>query len=164
MDDVRDTAETAASAAEKTASKARNMAETNVYAFTEAGQNAFKEGFERSAAAFSEISEYGKGNLDAMIASFTAATQGAEQINSNVSAFAKKSIEDSIEAAKSFAAVRSVQEAIELQADYAKSAMDAYLAEVTKAADLAASTMKEAWRPINDRAVAAMDQLQVVGR
>lgn len=160
MAEVKEATEKAASAAKKTASKAKAAAEANVYAFAEAGQTAFKEGFERSAAALGEFSEYGKGNLDAVIASFTAATQGAEIINSNAVAFTKKSVEDGVEAAKSLASVKSVQEAIELQTDYAKSALDSYLAEVTKTADLFAATLKDAWKPLNDRAAAAMDQFQ----
>ena len=146
--------------AEEFAASARKTVEANAFAFAESGQTALKETIERSAAAFGDISEYGKNNLDAVIASFTAATQGAEAINSNAVAFTKKSVEDTIEAAKSLAGVRSVQEAIELQTEYAKSAMDAYLAEITKAADLMAATFKDAWKPINDRTIAAMGQFQ----
>ncbi len=160
MADEKETAAKTAAAAKKTAAKTKSAAEAGVYAFTEAGQTAMKESFERSAAAFGEISEYGKGNLDAVIASFTAATSGAEQINSNISAFAKKTVEESMEAAKSLASARSVQEAIELQADYAKTALDSYLAELTRTADLMASTMKESWKPLNDRTAIAMDQIQ----
>ena len=160
MADVKEAAEKVTTGAKKSAGKAKAAADANFQVFAEAGQTAFKEGFERSTAALGEISEYGKGNLDAVIASLTAATQGAEAINSNVVAFTKKSMEDSIEAAKSLATAKSVQEAIELQTDYAKSALDSYLSEVTKAADLFAATLKDAWKPLNDRAAAAMDQVQ----
>mgnify|MGYP000064838724 CR=1 FL=1 len=164
MAETKEAAEKVATATKKTASKAKSAADTGVYAFTDAGQTAFKEGFERSAAAFGEMSEYSKGNLDAVIASFTAATQGAEKINSSVSAYAKKSMEDGMEAAKSMASVKSIQEAIEMQADFYKSALDSYMAEMAKTADMAAAAMKDAWKPINDRAVVAMDQLQAAGR
>lgn len=160
MADEKEAVEKTAAATKKAAAKAKGAAEMNSYAFAEAGQAALRETMERSTAAFGEMSDYGKENLDAMIASFTAATEGAEKINSNAVAFTKKTMEDGVSAAKSMASVRSIQEAVEMQTEFAKSALEGYLAEMTKTADLMASVMKDTWKPFNERTAAAMDQFQ----
>ncbi|MFW5660941.1 MAG: phasin family protein, partial [Oceanicaulis sp.] len=52
-----------------------------------------------------------------MIASATATSKSFEEMNASVMAFAKKSMEDGVAAAKTMAGAKSVQELIEIQAD-----------------------------------------------
>ena len=60
----------------------------------------------------------------------------------------------------SLAGAKSVQEVIELQTTYAKSALDAYIAEVSKMSDIVSSSVKDAVKPLNERVTAAVERLQ----
>jgi phasin family protein len=125
-----------------------------------AGNKSFKEAVEKSLAAVAEMNTYSKKNLEAVVASMTAATKGAESLGASVMAYSKKSVEDQVAAAKSLAGAKSVQEAIELQTGFAKSAFEAYVAEVTKMSETVAASMKEAAAPISERVTALVERVQ----
>ena len=94
---------------------AADTLKTTVEQFTTAGNQAFKDNVEKSLAALNEVNAYSKKNLEAVVASVTAATKGAEALGAQVMAFSKKSMEDQVSAAKALAGAKSVQEAVELQ-------------------------------------------------
>src|SRR5260221_5192163 len=103
---------------------------TTVEQFTTAGNKAFKDGVEKSMAAFGEANTHSKKNLEAVVASMTAATKGAEALGAQAMAFSKKTVEDQVSAAKTLASAKSVQEVVELQTSFAKSALEAYMAQM----------------------------------
>ena len=55
---------------------------------------------------------------------------------------------------------RSIQELLELQTTWAKSATEAYLAEVTRATDVLTASVKDSFQPINERVTATVEKLQ----
>lgn len=138
----------------------KDAAQETFETVTAASNEAMKEGFEKSLSAMNEFSAFQKDTVDAVIASATTASKSFEELNTSAVAFAKKSMEDSVAAAKTMAGAKSVQDLIEIQADYTKSSLDAYLSEVNKSSDLIASLMKESFKPINDRMVAAVEAMQ----
>eukprot|EP00933_Yihiella_yeosuensis_P050507 TRINITY_DN48308_c0_g1_i1.p1 TRINITY_DN48308_c0_g1~~TRINITY_DN48308_c0_g1_i1.p1 ORF type:complete len:245 (+),score=55.09 TRINITY_DN48308_c0_g1_i1:30-737(+) len=138
----------------------KDAAQETFETVTAASNDAMKEGFEKSLSAMNEFSAFQKDTVDAVIASATTASKSFEELNTSAVAFAKKSMEDSVAAAKTMAGAKSVQDLIEIQADYTKSSLDAYLSEVNKSSDLISSLMKESFKPINDRMVAAVEAMQ----
>ena len=86
--------------------------------------------------------------------------KGAEALGAQAMAYSKKAVEDHVAAAKSLSGAKSVQEVIELQTTYAKSALDAYIAEVSKMSDIVSSSVKDAVKPLNERVTAAVERLQ----
>lgn len=128
--------------------------------FAEAGSQAFKETVDKSLAAISDLNVQSKRNLEAVVASATAATKGAETLGAQALAFAKKSAEDNVAAAKSLGSAKSLQEAVELQTAFAKTAIESYLAEVNRWSDTVSATVRESLRPINERVSATVDQFQ----
>ncbi|MFI4974771.1 MAG: phasin family protein [Caulobacterales bacterium] len=133
---------------------------TTVDQFTTAGNQAFKDSIEKSLAAIGEVNTHSKKNLEAVVASVTAATKGAEALGAQVMAFSKKSMEDQVAAAKSLTSAKSVQEVVELQTSWAKSAMEAYLAELNKASETVAASVKDSFKPINERVTAFVEKVQ----
>jgi phasin family protein len=133
---------------------------TTVEQFTTAGNQAFKDNIEKSLAALSEMNVHSKKNLEAVVASVTAATKGAEALGAQAIAFSKKSMEDQVTAAKTLASAKSVQEAIELQTAFAKTAMETYLAEVGKWTETVSASVKESVQPLNERVTAAVERVQ----
>ena len=127
---------------------------------TAAGNQAFKEGVDKSLTALTEVNTLGKKNIEAAVESVTAATRGAEALSAQALAYSKKSWEDGVSAAQALASAKSVQEVIELQTAFAKTAMEAYLAEVTKATDTLSASVKDSFKPINERATAIVERVQ----
>ena len=139
---------------------AAETVKNTVEQFTTAGNVAFKDAVEKSLAQLNEMNTHSKKNLEAVIASVTASTKGAEALGAQAMAYSKKAVEDHIAAAKSLSGAKSVQEVIELQTTYAKSALDAYIAEVSKMSDIVSSSVKDAVKPLNERVTAAVERLQ----
>lgn len=133
---------------------------TTVENMTAAGNKAFKDSVEKSLATLTEMNVHSRKNFEAMVASVTAATKGAETLGARAMAYSKKSMEDQVAAAKGLASARSVQEAIELQTSFAKSAFEAYIAEVTHMSEAVAASMKETVAPINERVTALVERVQ----
>ena len=127
---------------------------------TAAGNQAFKDAADKSLTALNELNAHSKKNLETMIASVTAATKGAEALGAQAMAFSKSAVERQIEAAKALTGARSVQEAVELQTAFAKSAMETYMAELNRATETVSTTVKDSLRPLNERATAVMETLQ----
>lgn len=124
------------------------------------GAKAFREAADKSAAGLSEMNTQGKQNLEALVASAAAAQKGVETLSAQTTAFTKKSWEDGVAAAKSMSQARSIQELLELQTTWAKSATEAYLAEVTKATDVLTASVKDSFKPINERVTASVEKFQ----
>jgi phasin family protein len=149
-------ADTAAKETVKTAEKAKATADQ----FATAGAKAFKDGVEKSLAGLNEINTQSKQNLEALVASATATAKGAETLGAQAMAYGKTAVDKHVEAAKALTSARSVQEVIELQSSYAKTAMETYIAEMNRASEIFSTTVKNAFRPLNERATAVVETLQ----
>ena len=139
---------------------AAQTAKATVEQFATAGNQAFKDGVEKSLAALNEVNAYSKQNLEAVVASVTAAAKGAEALGAQAMAYSKKAVEDQVAAAKSLAGAKSVQEVVELQTSFAKTSLEAYLAEMTKMGETVAASVKDSMKPLNERVTATVEKLQ----
>lgn len=119
-----------------------------------ASNEAVRENIDRSLAALSEVSAFGKQNVEAWLASAAAAQRGFEAISARGVAFQKQALENHVAAAKSLMTSKSVQEFVEKQNEYAKGAFEAYVAELSSVSDLVAGVAKDALQPINERVTA----------
>jgi phasin family protein len=146
--------------AAETAKSAADTAKSTVEQFTTAGNLAFKDAVEKSLAQLNEFNAHSKKNLEAVIASVTASTKGVEALSAQAMAYSKKAMEDQVAIAKSLSGAKSFQEAVELQTTFAKSALDAYIAEVSKMSDIVSSSVKDSMKPLNERVTAAVERLQ----
>ena len=153
---MADSAETV----KKTIEQATSTAKVQAEKAQAAGQQAFREGIDKSVAGMTELNAQSKQNLDAMVASAAAAQKGAEALSQQTLAFSKKSWEDGVAAAQSMSQARSVQELIELQTSWAKSASEAYLSEMTKMTETLTASVKDSFKPINERVTASVEKLQ----
>jgi phasin family protein len=121
---------------------------------------AFKDAVEKSLAAITDANGASKKNLEAVIASVTAATKGAETLGAQAMAYSKKSVEEQVAAAKSLAGAKSIQEVVELQTSFAKTALEAYMAEVGKMSETVSASLKDSMKPINERVTALVERVQ----
>jgi phasin family protein len=115
------------------------------------GSEAFKAGFEKAVKGYDQFWGYGRDTAEAYVRAANAAGKGAETIQSEIYAYSKQSVEDSITAAKALFGSRSVHEAFEVQSDFVKSAFESYVSEMTKLSEIMFSTTKETLNPLQGR-------------
>ena len=139
---------------------AANAVKTTVDQFTAASNVAFKDGVEKTLAALNDVNADSKKNLEAVVASVTAATKGAEALGAQAMAFSKSSFETQVAAAKSLSSAKSVQEVVELQTAFAKTALETYMAEMGRMSEIVSASVKDSMKPLNERMSAMVERLQ----
>jgi phasin family protein len=124
------------------------------------GSDAFKTGFDKAVKNYDQFLGYGKDTVEAYMKAANAAGKGVETLHNEFYAFSKQSVEDSISATKALLGTKSVHEALELQTDFAKSAFENYVSQVTKLGEIVSATAKETLEPIQGRIQAWVDVVQ----
>jgi hypothetical protein len=104
---------------------------------------------------FDEMQKLGKDNMDATMKSFGAMSKGVQAIAVEVADYSKKSFEEGTAAAEKLFGAKSIEKAIEIQTDYAKSAYEGFVAEATKISELYAELYKDAYKPFESVAAKA---------
>jgi phasin family protein len=135
-------------------------AKTTIDPITAATTTAFKDGVEKTLTALNDANALSKKNLEAVVASVTAATKGAEALGAQAMAYSKTAFETQISAAKSLSGAKSVQEALELQTTFAKTAMETFMAEMGKMTETLTASVKDSVKPLNERMTATVERLQ----
>ena len=125
-----------------------------------AGADALKASFDKVIAGYDTAVGYGKDTAEALIKSATIAGKGAETLHNEIYAYTKQSMEDSIAAGKAILGAKSVHEAIEAQTDFAKSAFENYVAELSKFNQLVTAAAKDSFAPLQGRAQAWVEAVQ----
>ncbi len=146
------------SKAKTTGEKATATAESAL----ENGAAALKTGLEKTLKGYDAFVGYGKETADAVTKSATVAGKGIESINSEIYSYSKQSIEDAVSATKAVMGSKSVHEAFEFQTDFAKSAFESYVAELSKITELSTAATKDAFAPFKGRVQAWLDTVQSV--
>jgi len=96
---------------------------------------------------FEDIQKLSKDNMDATMKSFGALSKAGQTIASEITDYSKRSFEDSTKAMERLFGAKSLDKAIEIQADYAKTAYEGLVAEATKIGELYVDLAKEAYKP-----------------
>jgi hypothetical protein len=95
-----------------------------------------------------DIQHYGKEHLETVVASANTLQGGFQAIATAYGDYAKKSFEDGKTFVEKLAGVKSLDKAIEVQTEYAKSAYETFVAESQKIAGLYADLAKQTYKPI----------------
>ncbi|TNE56878.1 MAG: phasin family protein [Alphaproteobacteria bacterium] len=142
----------------KITKKATPKVEKTVTASTKNVQDFWTEGFEKAKDTWGkalngapEISEFHKENVNAIIASATAAGDSIEKIANESIAFHQKSFEDGVAAVNQAAGATTLQDAFEIQSTFAKSAFEAYSAHLNKIGEIWGAGAKQSFAPISGR-------------
>lgn len=116
---------------------------------------------EKSQKMFGEIAEFNKGNVEAFVESSRIAARGFETMGQDAVAYAKSSFEGMTQALKTLSTVKSPTEFMKLQADYARSAFDAMVAQTSKSTEATLKLAGEVAQPISNRVAVASDKMKV---
>jgi hypothetical protein len=97
--------------------------------------------------SFDDIQKLGKDNMELAMKSFGAMSKGMQAIAVEVADYSKKSFEEGSATFEKMIGAKSLEKAIEIQTDYAKSAYEGFVAGATKIGELYADIAKEAYKP-----------------
>lgn len=98
-------------------------------------------------AGFDKAQTFGKEQMEALTASSAAFTKGWQSIAAETSDYTKKSFEKSRELAEKMVAVKKMDEAVQLQTEFAKSAYEDFVAGATKIGEIYTAMAKDAFKP-----------------
>jgi hypothetical protein len=94
-----------------------------------------------------EIQQYGKEHFESVVASANTLQSGVQAIATAYGDYTKKSFEDGKSFVEKLAGVKSLDKAIEVQTEYAKTTYEGFVAEATKIGELYAAFAKESYKP-----------------
>ena len=97
---------------------------------------------------FEAIQKFGKDQIEATTAATAELTKGLQTIATEATDYSKKSMASSKEHMEKLMAVKKLDEAMTLQTDFAKSAYEGFVAQLTKMTELYTSVAKEAFKPV----------------
>ena len=104
---------------------------------------------------FDDLQQVGKENVDVTLKAMGALSKGTQAIAVEVADYSKKAFEDSTAAMEKLFGVKSLDKAIEVQTEYAKTAYEGFVAQATKLGELYADLAKETYKPFEAYVVKA---------
>ena len=111
---------------------------------------------------FEDVQKIGKDNMDATMKSFGALSKATQAIAAEVADYSKKSFEDGTKVMEKLLGAKSLDKAIEIQTDYAKTAYEGFVAQATKIGELYADLAKETYKPFEAYMVKAAPAREVI--
>ena len=97
-----------------------------------------------------EFQKVGKDGFDAAVRSFGEVNKGFQAITAKVTDYYKKAFEDSTRAFEQLIGAKSVEQAFEIQTQYAKKAYDTYMAEMSKLGEMYVGLTRNAYKPVEE--------------
>lgn len=121
-------------------------------------QAKLKEGMEKAMKTAEELVTFGQGNFEAFTKSSQIWTTGVQDLSKQVAATAQASLDETMSMFKSLGTVKSLKEAIDLQASMARAALEKTMAESGKLTDASLKLTEQAMAPITARVNLAVEK------
>jgi phasin family protein len=119
-----------------------------------------KTAIEKSQKIVEEMTEFTKGNVEAIVASSKVAARGVETLSQEAAEFGRRSFEDASATVKSFAEVRSPTDFFRLQSEFARAQFDAMVSESSKMSEAMIKLTGEVFEPITSRYSVAAERVK----
>jgi hypothetical protein len=97
---------------------------------------------------FEDFQKTAKDNMDAAVKAFGLYTKNAQTVTTEAVDYAKKAYEANAAHVEKLFGVKTLDKAIELNTEFAKSAYEGFVAQSTKMSNLYADFAKEAMKPV----------------
>lgn len=95
-----------------------------------------------------DMQKFGKEQFEAATAVSGTLSKSVQQIATEATDYSKKSVENATATFEKLIGAKSLDGAMQIQTDYAKSAYEAFVAQSTKMGELYASLAKEMFKPV----------------
>jgi phasin family protein len=112
---------------------------------------------EKTLKTAQEMAAFGKGNLDAFIASGQIWAAGVQDLSKSFMASAKEQMDQAVEAVNAFAAVKSFVDFAELQAAFVRTSLDKAITETNKLTDASTKLATDVLAPLTARVTLAAE-------
>lgn len=109
--------------------------------------------FETIQKLTDESQRTSKETLDASLRAFAELNKGFQAITAEVTNYSKKVFEDGTRAFEQLIGAKSVEQAVEVQSQYAKKAFDSWTAQVAKLQEMYVALAQDAYRPVEQTAL-----------
>jgi hypothetical protein len=96
---------------------------------------------------FEDFQKLGKDNVDVAMKQFGTVSKGWQAIATEYADYSKKSFEEGSAALEKLFGAKTLEKAIEVQSEYAKSAYEGFVAQATKIGELYTDLAKETYKP-----------------
>jgi hypothetical protein len=97
---------------------------------------------------FDDMQKLSQTNVDTAMKLFGEWNKGWQAIAAEMSDYTKRSFEEGTAAFEKLIGAKSVEQAVEIQTNYAKRAYDEYMHQMSKIGGMYASLAKEAYKPV----------------
>jgi hypothetical protein len=111
-----------------------------------------------------DAAEFGRGNIHAVAQAAQAYLQGTQELGRQAFALAQELNAQTLEGAKAVAGAKSLKEAAEIQALFARAAFDRTTSETAKLQQAVLQVAERAFAPLTRRATAAVAQATAAAR
>jgi phasin family protein len=118
--------------------------------------NKAAEGFFKAAE---EAAEFGRGNVEAVTKATQVYVAGVQDLGRQTMAFVQGLTDQALEGAKALSTVKSLKEATDIQATFARSAFERSFAETAKLQEAALKLAEQSFAPISARVTLAVEKL-----
>jgi phasin family protein len=143
---------------------AMGAAAQDVVAKTQAAQEQMaakvREMMEKNMKSMTEMTDFAKGNVEAMIESAKAAAAGAETLTSHFVESSKKSVEEAQAAFKTIASAKTPNEMMAAQNAFAKAQFDKAVANMSHLSETWMKLAGEVVQPLSNRMALAGEQMK----
>jgi phasin family protein len=121
-----------------------------------------KTAMEKGGRLMEEMTDLGRGNVEALVASSKIAARGVETLSQDVAEFGRRSFEEASATLKSFAEVKSPTDFFRLQSEFARAQFDAMVAESSKVSEAMIKLAGEVAEPITSRYTVAAERVKTI--
>lgn len=153
---ITKTLETVVPAMEKATAEAVAQAQVGIEQMNEK----VREMMEKNMKSITEMNEFAKGNVEALIESAKAAAAGAETLATHFAETSKASFEEAQTAFKSMSALKSPNEVLAAQQEFAKSQFDKAVANWSHVSETWMKLAGEVVQPISNRVALATETVK----
>ena len=119
-----------------------------------------KAAMDKSGQLVSEMTDFSKGNVEALVESSRIAASGLQSIGQEAADYSRKSFEGLTATLKSAASVKSPTELFKLHSDFMRSSFDAAIAEMSKNTEAMLKLAGDAAKPLSTRFAVAADKVK----
>jgi hypothetical protein len=97
---------------------------------------------------FQDIQKIGQTNVDTALKLFGDWNKGWQAIAAEITDYSKRAFEDGTSTFEKLASAKSLEQAFEIQSNYAKRAYDDYMHQLTKIGGMYTNLAKDAYKPV----------------
>ena len=117
-----------------------------------------KDGMEKAMKTAEELVAFGQGNVEAFMKSGQIWAAGVQDISKQMAATAQASFDETMSTFKALASVKSLKDAMDLQASLARAALDKTMSESGRLTDVSFKLTEQALAPITERVTLAVEK------